>query len=114
MTFGESQERQALRAAVRDLGGKYGREYYMSRARGGGKMTELWSEAGSLGYLGVHIPAEHGGGGGGIGDLAAVLEELATGGLPPADDGRVARDLRHGHLSFRHRGPEGEMVARSV
>ena len=82
MTFGESQERQALRAAVRDLGGKYGREYYMSRARGGGKMTELWSEAGSLGYLGVHIPAEHGGGGGGIGDLAAVLEELATAGCP--------------------------------
>jgi alkylation response protein AidB-like acyl-CoA dehydrogenase len=54
----------------------------MSRARGGGKMTELWSEAGSLGYLGVHIPAEHGGGGGGIGDLAAVLEELATAGCP--------------------------------
>jgi alkylation response protein AidB-like acyl-CoA dehydrogenase len=82
MTFGESEERQALRAAVRDLGAKYGREYYMSRARGGGKMTELWAEAGSLGYLGVHIPAEHGGGGGGIGDLAAVLEELATAGCP--------------------------------
>jgi alkylation response protein AidB-like acyl-CoA dehydrogenase len=82
MSFGESEERQALRAAVRDLGLKYGREYYMSRARGGGKMTELWNEAGSLGYLGVHIPVEYGGGGGGIGDLAVVLEELAAAGSP--------------------------------
>ena len=48
MSFGESEERQALRAAVRDLGAKYGREYYLSRARSGGKTTELWNEAGSL------------------------------------------------------------------
>jgi alkylation response protein AidB-like acyl-CoA dehydrogenase len=82
MSFGESEERQALRAAVRDLGAKYGREYYLSRARNGGKTTELWNEAGSLGYLGVHIPTEYGGGGGGIGDLAAVLEELAAAGCP--------------------------------
>lgn len=82
MSFGESEERQALRAAVRDLGAKYGREYYLERARSGGKTTELWNEAGGLGYLGVHIPTEYGGGGGGIGDLAAVLEELATAGCP--------------------------------
>ncbi len=78
----ESEERQALRAAVRQLGQKYGREYFLERARAGGKTTELWREAGRLGYLGVHIPEEHGGGGGGIGDLAAVCEELATAGSP--------------------------------
>ncbi|WP_164740799.1 acyl-CoA dehydrogenase family protein, partial [Xanthomonas euvesicatoria] len=42
----------------------------------------LWAEAGKLGYLGVSIPEEFGGGGGDIGDLAAVCEELATAGCP--------------------------------
>lgn len=78
----ESQERQALRAAVAKLGARYGREYYLGKARTGGKTTELWEEAGRLGYLGVHLPEEHGGGGGGIGDLAAVCEELAAAGCP--------------------------------
>ena len=37
---------------------------------------------GKQGYLGVAVPEEYGGGGGGIGDLAAVLEELAAAGCP--------------------------------
>jgi hypothetical protein len=78
----ESSERQALREAVRALGAKYGHDYYLSRARTGGKTTELWKEAGELGYLGVHIAPEYGGGGGGIGDLAAVCEELGAAGCP--------------------------------
>ena len=82
MILPETEERQALRAAVRKLGEKYGPDYYLGKARSGGKTTELWREAGGLGYLGVHLPTEHGGGGGGIGDLAAVCEELATAGCP--------------------------------
>lgn len=78
----ETPERQALRKAVADLGAKYGHEYYLRKARTGGKTTELWAEAGALGYLGVHIPEEYGGGGGGIGDLAAVCEELGAAGCP--------------------------------
>jgi alkylation response protein AidB-like acyl-CoA dehydrogenase len=82
MILPESDERQALRAAVRKLGEKYGADYYLGKARSGEKTTELWQEAGRLGYLGVHLPPEHGGGGGGIGDLSAVCEELATAGCP--------------------------------
>ncbi|PWW62329.1 acyl-CoA dehydrogenase family protein [Actinokineospora spheciospongiae] len=80
MSFTESEERQALRKAVAELGRKYGHEYTLKAARSGGHTTELWNEAGELGYLGVSVPEEFGGGGGGIGDLAAVCEELgATG-----------------------------------
>jgi alkylation response protein AidB-like acyl-CoA dehydrogenase len=82
MSFIESDERQALRAAVAELGRKYGASYYAEKARSGGKTDELWAEAGALGYLGVNVPEEYGGGGGGIGDLAAVLEELAAAGCP--------------------------------
>lgn len=80
--FVESEERRALRKAVRDLGRKYGESYFYAAANEGRKTTELWSEAGKLGYLGVSIPEEYGGGGGEIGDLAAVCEELAAAGCP--------------------------------
>ncbi|WP_424185302.1 acyl-CoA dehydrogenase family protein [Actinokineospora sp. G85] len=79
-SFTETEERQALRRAVAELGRKYGHEYTLKAARAGGHTPELWDEAGRLGYLGVNVPEEYGGGGGGIGDLAAVCEELgATG-----------------------------------
>jgi alkylation response protein AidB-like acyl-CoA dehydrogenase len=82
VNFVESEERQALRKAVSDLGKRYGHEYYRKIARAGGHTTELWQEAGKLGYLGVNVPEEYGGGGGGIGDLAAVCEELSAAGCP--------------------------------
>ena len=80
--FTESDERLALRKAVADLGTKYGRDYFEQAAKEGRKTTELWEEAGKLGYLGVAVPEEFGGGGGDIGDLAAVCEELAAAGSP--------------------------------
>ncbi|HZU58135.1 MAG TPA: acyl-CoA dehydrogenase family protein [Actinocrinis sp.] len=82
MNFVEPDERIALRKAVADLGRSFGPEYYLERARSGGHTTELWNEAGRLGYLGVAVPEEYGGGGGGIGDLAAVCEEFCAVGTP--------------------------------
>ncbi|HEY2697091.1 MAG TPA: acyl-CoA dehydrogenase family protein [Pseudonocardiaceae bacterium] len=82
MAFTESAERVALRAAVRELATKYGRDYFTAKARAGEKTTEMWADAGKLGYLGVAVPEEFGGGGGGIGDLAAVCEEFAAAGAP--------------------------------
>ena len=81
-TFTETEERQELRKQVAKLGSKYGREYFTEKARSGGKTTDLWLELGKNGYLGINIPEEYGGGGGGIGDIAAVCEELAAQGCP--------------------------------
>ncbi|MFJ9772944.1 acyl-CoA dehydrogenase family protein [Kitasatospora sp. NPDC101157] len=78
----ETPERTALRKAVGDLGRRYGSAYYLAKARAGEPADELWAEAGKAGYLGVNLPAEYGGGGGGISDLAIVLEELGTAGCP--------------------------------
>jgi len=78
----ESPERQALRRAVGDLARRYGAEYFQAKARAGEPTDELWAEAGKLGYLGVNLPAEYGGGGTGIAELAIVLEELGTAGCP--------------------------------
>ncbi len=80
--FSETDERRELRVQVRKLAGKYGREWFTEKARSGGKTTELWLEIGRTGYLGINIPEEYGGGGGGIGDIAAVCEELSAQGCP--------------------------------
>ncbi len=82
IAFTESEERQALRREVAKLAKGYGREYFTHQARSGEKTTELWLAIGKAGYLGVNIPEEYGGGGGGIGDVAAVCEELAAQGCP--------------------------------
>ena len=81
-TFTETEERQELRRQVAKLAGKYGREYFTEKARSGGKTTDLWLDIGKHGYLGINVPEEYGGGGGGIGDIAAVCEELAAQGCP--------------------------------
>jgi alkylation response protein AidB-like acyl-CoA dehydrogenase len=78
--FTETDEQRALRAAVAALGGKYGYSYFLRQARTGGRLTELWQEAGKLGFLGVNLPVEYGGGGAGLYELSLVLEELAAAG----------------------------------
>ncbi|MFJ5153210.1 acyl-CoA dehydrogenase family protein [Streptomyces sp. NPDC088353] len=78
----ESEEHRDLRAAVAALGRRYGRAYLTRTVAEGRPPTELWSEAGELGYLGVNLPEAYGGGGGGITELAIVLEELGAAGCP--------------------------------
>ncbi|MFE5171606.1 acyl-CoA dehydrogenase family protein [Streptomyces sp. NPDC057651] len=78
----ESEEHQALRAAVAALGSRFGRDYMTRVVREEGHPEELWAEAAKLGYLGVNLPEEHGGGGGGMYELSLVLEELGASGAP--------------------------------
>jgi len=80
--FIENAERQALRKSVAALAAAYGPDYYVERARAGGHTDELWREAGQLGFIGVNLPEELGGGGAGMYELALVMEELSAGGCP--------------------------------
>jgi len=81
-SFIESPEREALRKSVAALGANYGQEYFLDRARNGGHTDELWREAGELGFIGVNLPEEFGGGGAGMYELAIVMEGLAAAGCP--------------------------------
>ncbi|GAA4679625.1 acyl-CoA dehydrogenase family protein [Phytohabitans rumicis] len=82
MDFELTPAQSDLRDAVAALGRRYGHEYFVAKAKAGEHTTELWAEAGKLGYLGVNVPEEYGGGGGGITELAIVCEELAAAGCP--------------------------------
>ena len=108
MDFDLTPEQEQLRDAVRALGRRYGHSYFVQKAKSGEHTTELWAEAGRLGYLGVNVPGEYGGGGGGITELAIVCEELAAAGCPllllvvsPAIAGTIL--ARHGTPEQRKR-----------
>ena len=82
MSYVESEEQQMLRKQVREIGRKYGRDYYAEKAREGLPPQELWDEVAKQGFIGVNTPEEYGGGGLGIYELALVCEELAAAGCP--------------------------------
>ncbi|RBY79887.1 acyl-CoA dehydrogenase [Geodermatophilus sp. TF02-6] len=71
-----------LRKSVAALVSDFGRPYFQGKVRTDEKQAELWAALGDAGFLGVHIPEEFGGGGGGLGDLNVVVEEVAAQGCP--------------------------------
>lgn len=77
-----TSEQRDLQKAVAELVGGYGRSYFQDVVRRGAKPDELWSALGANGFLGVHLPEKYGGGGGGLTDLAVVIEEVAAQGCP--------------------------------
>jgi hypothetical protein len=82
MDFIESDEHRALRSAVADLGREFGMDYWLAKARAHSATDELWQKAAELGFIGINIPEQYGGGGAGITELTIVCEELSTAGSP--------------------------------
>jgi len=79
-SFVETEEQQALRKSVAAMAANYGQDYYLEKARTGQHTDELWSEAAKLGFIGVNLPEEYGGGGAGMYELSLVMEEMSAGG----------------------------------
>ena len=82
MDFAESAEHRDLRAAVASIASGFGPQYYAQHAAERTSCDELWTKLGEAGFIGVNIPAEYGGGGGGLTELALVCEELGAQGTP--------------------------------
>ncbi len=71
-----------IRDFVRQVARKYGRDYWLARARQGEFTHELWQELAAGGYLGMMIPEEYGGSGLGMQQMAALQEEMGHQGIP--------------------------------
>lgn len=78
MPLNDTPEQEELRKTVRALAKKYGYEYMVKKADADEYPTELWKEAGELGFVGVSLPEEFGGGGAGLLELSIVQEELSS------------------------------------
>ena len=77
-----SPEQADLREAVRKVASRYGHKYFVDCATSHKEPTELYEELGAAGFLGVHLPADYGGGGAGLTELCAVIEEVSAAGCP--------------------------------
>jgi alkylation response protein AidB-like acyl-CoA dehydrogenase len=82
MDFAESPELTALRKTVGQIAGRYGGAYYAARAARHEPLTELWTDLARAGFIGINVPEEYGGGGGGLVELSIVCEEIAAQGCP--------------------------------
>ena len=81
MDFGEAPEQQAIRDAVRGLCARYPGAYWRDLDRRSAYPEEFVRALTEAGWLGALIPAEFGGGGLGLAEAAAILEEInASGG----------------------------------
>ena len=79
----DTGDQRLIRQSTAAIAARYGHAYYAERARAGGHIAELWADLGRAGLLGVHLPAEQGGGGAGLTELVIITEELAANGRPP-------------------------------
>ncbi|WP_111719159.1 acyl-CoA dehydrogenase family protein [Homoserinimonas sp. OAct 916] len=82
MDFSETPEHAELKSAVASIVAPFGRDYYVQHAKDREPCDEVWSALGDAGFIGVNIPEEYGGGGGGMLELALVCEEGAAQGVP--------------------------------
>jgi acyl-CoA dehydrogenase len=80
--FALTPEEPMIRQFVRQVAKKYGRDYWLAKAREKAFADELWQELAEGGYLGMMIPPEYGGGGLGLRQMAVLFEEMGHQGIP--------------------------------
>ena len=80
MDFSLSADQLAIRAAVEKLCADFGDEYWLTKDREGGFPHDFHAAMAGAGWLGVAMPAEHGGAGLGITEAALVMQAVAESG----------------------------------
>ena len=74
---------EAVREAAREITKRYDRAYWRECVREGRFPSEMWKALAEAGLLGISVPEEYGGSGGGALELVAMVEVLAEAGVVP-------------------------------
>src|SRR6202035_559292 len=74
----DSVEHKAIRESVAGIASQYGVQYFTERGRSAGGIEELWEDLGAAGLLGLHLPEEYGGAGGGMAEAVLRVEQLTA------------------------------------
>ena len=80
MDFSESEDHRLIRAAVRDVCGRFGDDYWSRCDEAHEFPWEFYREMAKGGWIGIAMPERYGGGGQGIAAASIVLEEVAASG----------------------------------
>lgn len=74
--------REGVRETAAGVAARHPRTEWLDHARAGRRPDSMWSDMAEAGLLGLGIPEEFGGSGGGVTELAIVMDVLATAGVP--------------------------------
>ena len=80
MTDAARQDRERIREAILRLCARFDDGYWLTRDREGGFPEEFYRAIAADGWLGIAMPAEHGGAGLGISEAAAMMQAIAESG----------------------------------
>lgn len=68
--------------ATRGVTQRYNREWYLRTAEDGGDTAQMWKFMADQGLLGLGVPEEYGGYGGGVTGPVAIMEAMSQAGVP--------------------------------
>ena len=80
MDFRLSDEQRMMVDSARQIGERFGTEYWRKQDAAKSFPTEYWRAVCEAGLCGVALPTEHGGSGLGMADMALIVESLAASG----------------------------------
>jgi acyl-CoA dehydrogenase len=80
MDFSFTPEQLAIRDSVAKLCARFDADYWLERDRDGGFPTDFHSAIADAGWLGIAMPAEHGGAGLGITEAALMMQTISESG----------------------------------
>ena len=83
MSIEQNETRQAVREVVKGVTDRFDRREFLRRADADERLDDVWEAMGDLGLLGMGVPEEYGGNGGGMTGPVSVVEALAQAGTPP-------------------------------
>ncbi len=78
MDFNLSDDQLAIRAALEEICRPFDDDYWLRKDREGGFPEDFYQAIAGAGWLGIAMPAEHGGAGLGIGEAALMMETVAA------------------------------------
>lgn len=74
--------RQGVRESAAGIAARHPRKEWLERARGGLHVDSMWKDLAAAGLLGLGVPEDAGGSGGGLVEMAVLMDTLATAGVP--------------------------------
>lgn len=83
MDIEHNETRQAVREVVKGVTERFDRQEFVRRARADEGVDDVWATLADLGLLGMGVPEEYGGNGGGMTGPVALIEALSQAGTPP-------------------------------